>query len=690
MEKTHTTGTTDAPEKRPATEMDGFRLFANTIRTLSMDAVQKANSGHPGMPLGMADAATVLWLKYLKHNPGDDRWIDRDRFVLSAGHGSMLLYSLLHLTGYNLSLSEIRSFRQWGSKTPGHPEFGHTPGVETTTGPLGQGISNAVGMALTERWLAERFNRPDFPIINHFTYVIASDGDLMEGISHEACSLAGHLGLGKLIVLYDDNHISIDGSTDLAFTEDVLARFRAYHWHTQQVDGHNMVEVDAALRRAQEVSDRPSIIACRTIIGYGSPNRANTARAHGEPLGEEEVRLTKQQLGWKETAAFQIPEAIHAFREAVMQKGASLQHRWQELFARYQTTYPEEAAMFQQVFNRDFPATLELSIPSFPAETPLATRAASGKVIDIVSRGIPNLVGGSADLSGSNNTRPGEEAHLTAGDFQGRYIHFGVREHGMGAILNGMALHGGVIPYGGTFLVFSDYMRPAIRLAAMMKLPVIYVFTHDSIGLGEDGPTHQPVEQLTALRVIPNLTVIRPADANETIAAWQAALQNRNGPTVLILTRQKLPVLNRAANGYTSAAHALKGGYVISTAPHPQALLIASGSEVHIALEAHHQLLKSGVPTKVVSMPSMELFEAQPESYREAVLPTRIQARVAIEAGITTGWHQYVGKYGEIVGLDRFGASAPYQRLYKELGITSETIINSVMRSIQRVRTISC
>lgn len=667
-------------------EIAYLKLLANTIRGLAMDGVQAANSGHPGLPLGMADAAAVLWHRHLRHHPGDPEWANRDRFVLSGGHGSMLIYSLLHLTGYPLPLDELKHFRQWGSKTPGHPEYGHTPGIETTTGPLGQGISNAVGMAIAEKWLAQRFNRPGLPLIEHHTYVIASDGDLMEGVSHEACSLAGHLKLGRLIVLYDDNHISIDGSTGLSFSEDVLMRFEAYGWHTRRIDGHDHNAVEAALRAAQAEEARPSIIACRTVIGYGSPNRAGTAKAHGEPLGADEVRLTKQQLGLPESPAFYIPEAIRALAATARKQGRQWQDDWQQLFERYRRDHPDAAAEFAQMRSRQLPENWETALPEFPAGKDLATRAASGAVLDALSPIIPGLIGGSADLTPSNNTFPKNETAITPDDFSGRYLHFGVREHGMGAIMSGLALHGEFIPYGGTFLVFSDYMRGSIRLAALMGIQVVYVFTHDSIGLGEDGPTHQPVEHLAALRAIPNLTVIRPADAAETAEAWRVALQRHDGPTVLALTRQKLPVLDRSGGALAPAQGLQKGAYTLLDAPDPEVILIASGSEVHIALEAAALLKDQTIRARVVSLPSYELFDAQPKTYRQAVLPPRIKARVAIEAGAIGGWHQYAGDFGEIVGLNRFGASAPYQDIYRGLDLTAEAVAAAAVRSIEKVQ----
>lgn len=675
------TATPSRSEAPPSTLL--YRA-AHTVRGLAMDAVQKANSGHPGMPMGMADAAVVLWTQFLKFNPADPTWCNRDRFVLSAGHGSMLLYALLHLTGYDLPLDELQRFRQWGSRTPGHPEYGLTPGVETTTGPLGQGIANAVGMALAERWLATHFNRPGFPIVDHFTYVIASDGDLMEGISHEACALAGHLRLGKLIVLYDDNGISIDGPTSLAWSEDVLTRFAAYGWHTQRVDGHDVTAVAAAIRAAQAETERPSLIACRTHIGFGSPNRQDTNKAHGEPLGEEEVRLTKERLGWPLEPTFFIPDDVLTWMRSSGARGAAAQAEWEALFARYEVAYPDLAAAFRQALSDGLPSGWDgdLNLSWTPGQG-LATRAASGLVLNALAPRLPTLIGGSADLTPSNNTQPKGARALTPDDFGGRYIHFGVREHGMGAILNGMALHGGVRPYGGTFLVFSDYMRPAIRMAAMMHLPVIFVFTHDSIGLGEDGPTHQPIEHLTALRAIPNLYVFRPADATETAVAWRVALARQDGPTALILTRQAVPVLGHDTNG------AERGGYILSDAaslaPEPHVILIASGSEVHLALEASCRLAERGVRARVVSMPCWELFDAQPAEYRNAVLPPHLRARVAVEAGATLAWGKYVGLDGLVIGLDRFGASAPAKVLFNHFGFTVDAVVTAAARLVGEV-----
>jgi transketolase len=660
------------------------QLCVNTIRTLSIDGVQKANSGHPGLPMGMADAAYVLWTGFLKHNPANPDWANRDRFVLSGGHGSMLLYSLLHLTGYDLPLEELKRFRQWGSRTPGHPEYGLTPGVETTTGPLGQGFANGVGLAIAERFLASIFNRPEYPLMDHHVYTVVGDGDLMEGLTHEAASLAGHLELGKVICLYDDNRISIDGSTDLAFTENRGARFTAYNWHVQHVDGHDRQAVEAAIRAAQAETTRPSIICCQTHIGYGSPNMQDTAKVHGSPLGEEEVRLTKQNLGWPPDAQFCIPEeALSQFRQAVS-RGQAWEREWQDLFARYEAKYPDMADLWQQVWSGDLPAGWDEALPKFgPNDGAMATRVASGKVLNAIAPALPTMIGGSADLTPSNNTELKEYDWLQPGGFHGRNIHFGVREHAMGAILNGMALHGGVIPYGGTFFVFSDYMRPAIRLAALMELPVIYVFTHDSIGLGEDGPTHQPVEHLAALRTIPNLVVIRPADAAETAEAWRVALEHQDGPVALALTRQKLPALERPAGA--TAAELKRGAYVLADAKGtPDVILLASGSEVEIAVEARSRLAQQGVQARVVSMPSWELFEKQPPAYQDQVLPPEVNARVAIEAAVPQGWERYVGQEGLVIGLDRFGASAPYEVLMEEFGFTAENVTSRTLELLSK------
>jgi transketolase len=661
-------------------------LCVNTIRMLSADGVEKANSGHPGMPMGAATVAYVLWTRFLKHNPGNPDWPDRDRFVLSAGHGSMLLYSLLHLTGYDLSLEDIKNFRQWGSKTPGHPESHITKGVETTTGPLGQGFANGVGMAIAERFLAAHFNRPGHDIVDHHIYGIVSDGDLMEGVSHEAASLAGHLKLGNIIYFYDDNHISIDGSTDLAFTENRVDRFKAYGWHVQTVeDGNDIVAIEKAIGAAQEEKDQPSLISVRTHIGYGSPNKQDTASAHGEPLGAEELKLTKENLGWPLEPEFLIPEeASKHFRQA-LEKGQAWEEEWADRFQAYEKAHPELAAECKRWMSGQLPDGWEKEIPSFPADPKgVATRVASGTVLSAVAPILPNLIGGSADLAPSNKTFVKGGEVFQGGQYAGRNFHFGVREHGMGSIMNGMALHGGIIPYGGTFLIFSDYMRPPIRLAAMMGLKVIYIFTHDSIGLGEDGPTHQPIEQLAALRAIPNLTVLRPCDANETAEAWRFALQHTEGPVALALTRQGLPILDR--EDFAPAKDLHRGAYVLRDDgdKKPDMILMGSGSEVHVAIEAANTLSEKGIAVRVVSMPSWELFEEQPEAYRDKVLPPEINTRVAVEAGATQGWHRYLGNQAAVIGIDHFGASAPYKILYEKFGITAERVVEKALRLLDK------
>jgi transketolase len=654
-------------------------LCINTIRFLSVDAVQQANSGHPGMPMGAAPMAYVLWTKFLRHSPRNPGWLDRDRFVLSAGHGSMLLYSLLHLSGYDLSLDDLKNFRQWGSKTPGHPEYGDTPGVETTTGPLGQGFATGVGMAIAERHLAARFNKSNHDIVDHYTYGIISDGDLMEGISHEAASFAGHLKLGKLIYLYDDNHISIEGKTDIAFTENRLQRFEAYGWHVQQVeDGNDLQAIEDALTAARNETDRPSLVAVRTSIGFGSPNRQDTAKAHGEPLGDEERRLTKEKLGWPQEPTFYIPEeALSHFRKSV-DKGLELEQQWTESFRSYLNEFPDLGSMFEKQIKGELPQDWDKEIPVFSADPKgKATRVISGQVLNAIAKNVPALMGGSADLAPSNKTWIDNEENFQAGSYDQRNIHFGVREFGMTAVLNGMALHGGFIPYGGTFLIFSDYMRPAIRLAALMKQHTIYVLTHDSIGLGEDGPTHQPIEHLASLRSMPNVTVLRPADANETAEAWKFAIKSNKGPTVLALTRQSLPTLDRTVFGPAELLH--RGAYVLKDVDGtPDALILASGSEVKLALEAAETLAQDGVAARVVSMPSWELFDDQTQEYKDSVLPANVKARVSIEAGATQGWHKYLGMNGKAIGLDHFGASAPINDLFTNFGITADSVVQAV------------
>jgi transketolase len=662
------------------------QLSIHTIRMLAVDAVEKARSGHPGMPMGTAALAYVLWTRFLKHNPANPQWPDRDRFVLSAGHGSMLLYSLLHLTGYDLPLDQLKDFRQWGSRTPGHPEYGMTPGVETTTGPLGQGFANGVGMAIAEAFLAERFNRPGHTIVDHYTYAIVSDGDLMEGVASEAASLAGHLQLGKLIYLYDDNDISIDGSTDLTFTERVDKRFDAYGWHVQEItDGNDVPSIDAALRAAQAERTKPSLIIVHTHIAYGSPGKQDTAEAHGAHLGAEEVKRTKEFFGWPQEPTFYLPEEALAHFRLAVERGQTWEAEWQSQVVAYAAAYPDLAADWQRALRRELPPGWEANLPTFKTEDgTMATRVASGRVLNAVAPAISTLIGGSADLATSNNTLLRGAGEFSAQNRGGRNIYFGVREHGMGAILNGLAYHGGVIPFGATFLIFSDYMRPAIRLAALSELPVTYVFTHDSIGLGEDGPTHQPIEHLAVLRAMPQLTVIRPADANETTVAWRIALTQRHGPIALILTRQNLPIFDRtqmaAANGLEQGAYILLEAEAVT----PDLILIASGSEVPLAVEARQQLAQQGIRARVVSMPSWELFEQQPQAYRETVLPPAVRKRLAIEAAVPQGWRDYVGSEGDIIGLTRFGASAPGPVAMDKLGFNVPNVVARALELLGR------
>jgi transketolase len=655
-------------------------LAANVVRGLAMDAVQKADSGHPGMPMGMATVAEVLWTRFLHHNPAGPNWFNRDRFVLSGGHGSMLLYSLLHLTGYDLPMEQLKEFRQLHSLTPGHPEHGVTPGVETTAGPLGQGIGNAVGMALAEAFLAATFNRPGYPIVDHYTYVEAGDGDFEEGISHEACSLAGHLGLGKLVLFYDDNHISIDGPTELSYSDNVTLRFRGYGWHVQETNAYDMPAIDAAIRAAQAETARPSIIICHSHIAYGSPNKHDTADAHGTPLGEDEIRLTKQALGMPPDEHFWVPEEALVRWRTALTLGRERQAAWDELFGLYAAEFPAPAASLHAAIAGELPAGWETALPAWEPGAKLATRAASGKVLDAIAAKIPTLIGGSADLTPSNNTRPKDAVDIKPGDFRGRYIRFGIREHAMGAILNGLALHGGLFPYGGTFGVFSDYMRPAVRLAALMETRTVFVWTHDSVGVGEDGPTHQPVEHAVALRAIPGLTIIRPADANETAAAWRFALTH-HGPTGLLLSRQALPV-QPGTKEAASDGRVLRGAYVLADAAggRPDAILIGTGSEVSVAMTARDQLAERGVRARVVSMPSWELFDEQDAAYRESVLPSAVRARVSVEAGITLGWERYVGEAGSAVGINRFGASGKGPAVMAYLGITAEHVVAETLR----------
>ncbi len=655
----------------------------NTIRFLAADAVQQANSGHPGLPMGAASLAYVLWTRHLRFDPADPKWPNRDRFVLSAGHGSMLLYAMLHLTGYDLSMEELRRFRQWGSLTPGHPEHGDTPGVETTSGPLGQGFANAVGMGVAAERIAAYYNRQGYPVVDHFIYAIVSDGDLMEGIGSEAASLAGHLSLGRLIYLYDDNRISIDGSTDLAFTEDRAARFQAYGWHVSRVEDFLDLEAIHASLLAAEADPRPSLIVCRTHIGYGLPTRQDTAEAHGEPPGELELAGAKDKLGWPQQPRFLVPEEVRTHLQSSADRGRTARMAWLDMLSGYRREHSDLAKTWDRTQSGQLPEGLRESLPEFPADAKgLATRAASGKTLNALAAKAPELIGGSADLSGSNLTKISGETPFSASHRIGRYVHFGVREHGMGAMLSGMALYGGLIPYGGTFLIFSDYMRPSLRLAAMMRLRVIYVFTHDSIGLGEDGPTHQPIEHLAALRAIPNLAVIRPADANETAFAWWAALQRTDGPTALALTRQKLPVFDR--DKYAPAEGLLKGGYVLADlgGRTPQLILLASCSEVSLIESAGRMLAQEGLAVRLVSFPSWELFLEQSPEYRESVLPGGVRARISIEAASPLGWERWVGDAGVVIGLDRFGASAPYEEIYQQLGLTVDRIVQTARELI--------
>jgi transketolase len=670
------------PRHASQSELDAQCI--TTLRCLAIDATQKAKSGHPGMPMGMAPAAYTLWTKHLRHNPANPRWVNRDRFVLSAGHGCMLLYGLLHLTGYGVSLDDIKSFRQWGSKTPGHPEYGHTPGVEATTGPLGQGIATAVGMAIAERYLSAYFNRDGFPVIGYHTYVIAGDGCLMEGISSEASSLAGHLGLHKLVVLYDDNHISIDGPTTLAFGEDVARRYEAYGWHVQTVDGdgNDIAAIETAIIAAQAERHRPSLLKIRTHIGFGSPHKQDTAEVHGTPLGDEEAVLTKQRYGWDPSLKFHIPGDVLAHFRRAITRGAEEETAWKDLFDRYAKAFPDLAREFVRAAERKLPEQWvdiwRSSVPKFDPATPMATREAQGKVLDAVLPKLPLVVGGSADLTPSNNTRFKGATDFSRENPTGRYLRFGVREHAMGAILNGIALSDMLIPYGGTFFVFLDYMRGAVRLAALSHYPTIFVYTHDSIGLGEDGPTHQAVEQFASLRAMPGIVVLRPADATETAAAWRFALEHRDGPVAIALTRQKVPVIDR--DRFASADNLERGAYILASSPDPQVLLIATGSEVSLAMQAYDRLIAEHIRVRVVSMPSWELFERQSQEYREVVLPPDIGARVVVEAGVRMGWERYLGPRGEFIGMSSFGASAPLETVFKGFGITVDAIVSAAKR----------
>jgi len=657
-------------------EQDIIGKAVNTIRFLSADGVQNANSGHPGLPMGTAALAYTIWMRHLKFNPKNPNWWDRDRFILSGGHGSMLLYSLLYLTGFDLSLEELKQFRQWGSRTPGHPEYGLTPGVELTTGPLGQGFASGVGMAIAEAHMAAIFNRPDHEIVNHYVFAIVTDGDLMEGVSSEAASLAGHLRLGKLIYLYDDNHISIDGSTDIAFTEDRAARFAAYNWHViNDIDGNDVEAIDAAIIEAKQ-DPRPSIIMCRTHIGYGLPTRQDTPKAHGEPPGEVELAAAKEKLNWPTAQKFFVPNDVLTHFRSAIEIGAARESEWETRLADYREKYPQMAIDFERRLKGELPSNWDIDLTSFPPDNiGMATRVSSGKILNEIANRLPELIGGSADLAPSNKTWINGSPSFQADTPQGRNFHFGVREHAMGAAINGMSVHGGIIPYGGTFLVFSDYMRPAIRLSALSEYPSIWIFTHDSIGLGEDGPTHQPVEQIASLRSIPKLVVIRPGDANEVREAWKVAIERRHGPTALVFSRQNVPTINR--NSFNAASGLRKGAYVLADLGEtaPELLLMASGSEVHLIIEAGFILSQKGIGVRLISFPSWELFESQEKEYQESVLLPEVKTRISVEAGVSQGWERWVGSEGEMISIERYGASAPYRELYKNYGLTVENIV---------------
>ncbi|MEK3939293.1 MULTISPECIES: transketolase [unclassified Bacillus (in: firmicutes)] len=657
-----------------------------TIRTLSIDAIEKANSGHPGMPMGAAPMAYALWTNHLNVSPQNPNWFNRDRFVLSAGHGSMLLYSMLHLSGYNLSIDDLKQFRQWGSKTPGHPEFGHTEGVDATTGPLGQGIAMAVGMALAERHLAETYNKDNFNVVDHYTYSICGDGDLMEGISSEAASLAGHLGLGRLIVLYDSNDISLDGDLDRSFSENVKNRFEAMNWEVLYVkDGNNIEEVTAAIEKAKQSTDRPTLIEVKTTIGFGSPNRAGTSGVHGAPLGSDEAKLTKEAYSWTFEEDFHVPSEVYDhFKEAVKDAGQKKEAAWNELFEQYEKEYPELAAQLKLAIEGKLPENWDQEVPVYEAGSSLASRASSGEVLNGIAKQVPFFIGGSADLAGSNKTTIKNTDDFGKDNYAGKNIWFGVREFAMGAALNGMALHGGLRVFGGTFFVFSDYLRPAIRLAALMGLPVTYVFTHDSIAVGEDGPTHEPVEQLASLRAMPNLSVIRPADGNETAAAWKLAVSSTDKPTALVLTRQNLPTIDQAPEKAYEGVE--KGGYVVVEAAdaQPEALLLASGSEVGLAIEAQKALEKEGIRASVVSLPAWDRFDQQSDEYKESVLPTAVRARIAIEMGASLGWERYTGLDGDVIAIDKFGASAPGETIIEKYGFTVSNVVSRVKAKLNK------
>ncbi|MBI5376078.1 MAG: transketolase [Candidatus Schekmanbacteria bacterium] len=661
-------------------------LCINTIRTLSMDAVEKASSGHPGTPMALAPLSYLLWTKVMRHNPKNTNWFNRDRFILSCGHASMLLYSSLFLAGYDISIEDIINFRQWDSKTPGHPEYRVTPGIEMTTGPLGQGFASGVGMAMAEAHMAAVYNRKGLNIVDHYTYAICSDGDMQEGISHEAASLAGHLGLGKLIYFYDDNRITIEGNTSLAYSDDIENRFRGYHWHVQRVkDINDLHALENAIHAAQKEKGKPSLIIVRSDIGYGAPNKQNKCEAHGEPLGAEEIRLAKKNYGWPENEHFLVLEKVLKHSRKAVVRGEKNEKQWNKQFDEYRKKYPDYARMFEIALKGELPEGWDESLPDFSSKgAMIATRSASGKVIQSVSSRIPWLIGGSADLGPSNKSVMEGKGDFANTSYASRNIHWGIREHAMCACSTGIALHGGVRPYASTFFIFSDYARPAIRLASLMKIPVIYVMTHDSIGLGEDGPTHQPIEHIASFRAMPGIVLIRPADANETVEAWKFALQYKNGPVMLVLTRQNLPVILQGGR-IASAKDLSKGGYILSKEKNscPHAILIASGSEVHIALEAQQKLEADGIDARVVSMPSTHLFSAQPKSYRDKVLPPSVKARISIEAASTFGWREWVGDEGEIIGIETFGASAPYKLLYSKYGLTVENVVEKVKKLLK-------
>jgi transketolase len=661
-------------------------LTINTIRTLAMDAVQKADSGHPGTPMALAPLAYVLWKHFLKHNPRHPSWLNRDRFILSNGHASMLQYAILYLTGYDVSLEDLKQFRQWSSKTPGHPEYGLTPGIETTTGPLGQGFMNGVGMAIAEAHLAATYNRDEFNIIDHYTYGICSDGDLMEGASHEAASIAGHFGLGKIIYIYDNNHITIEGETKITYSDNVAKRFEGYHWHVQDIGdkANDLQTITRAIEEARKVNDRPSLIIMQSHIGYGSPNKQDTPDAHGSPLGEDEIKKTKEFYGWPPEEKFLVPERVLKHMREAVDRGENLEKDWKKKFDKYEEKYPDMVAQLEAAINGKLPKDWDANIPHFkPEDGPMATRAASGKVINSFAVKVPWLIGGSGDLAPSTKTLIDSSGYFLKGEYQNRNIAWGIREHAMCSASSGIALHRGLRPFASTFFIFTDYARPGIRLASLMELPVIYVMTHDSIGLGEDGPTHQPVEHLASLRAMPHLYIIRPADANETACAWRAAMQRLEGPTMLVLTRQKLPILDRS--GYASAEGVFKGAYILSheKGSSPQAILMATGSEVQLILEAQKKLWEDNVDTRVVSMPCWEFFREQNKDYKDEVLPPSVKARLSVEAGASLGWREWVGDNGEVIGVDRFGTSAPYREIYKHYGLTVDNIISKIKKMIR-------